>query len=461
MEKEKIPRQINPAREVNERINDFNEVYLGFDEDKAIIEASRCLQCKKPKCQLEGCPLHNRIPEWIKLIKEKKFKEAAELTRTTSSMPEICSRVCPQNRLCEGACVLGVKQEPVAIGALERFVNDYIRKHNISIIPQKEKPTGKKVACIGSGPASLAVAEQLLPKGHSVTIFERWPRPGGVLIYGIPGFKIDRKIIEERIDLLKQLGAQFICNREIKSVDELFDSGFDAVFIGIGASKGSIPKIEGVELENIYQATEFLVRANLPSFYLPQNMQKKIDVKDKQVFVMGGGDTAMDCARTAIRLKAKDVKVVYRRDEENMPGSKKEVKAAKEEGVEFIFLTAPVKFIGKDNKIVAVECVKMQLGEPDSSGRRKPIEIKGSNFNIPTDIVVLAFGYEIEQDLLKSSNIKVNNWGGIVVDPSTFATNRKGVFAGGDCVNGADLVVTATANGRIAANSIHNYLLSI
>lgn len=458
--KPKIPRQENPKISLEERKTSFKEIHKGFDLETAKLEAKRCLQCKKPPCKDKGCPLHNRIPEWIKLIEDGKIMEAAALSRTTSNLPFVCGRVCPQEWLCEGACVVGVRDKPVAIGALERFCNDYaIAKGNLPLAEMKPK-TGKKIAVIGSGPSGLAVAEQLTANGHEVVVYERLPKAGGVLVYGIPTFKLPRKVVDEHTNRLRQLGVKFECGKKIDSVGTLLKDGFNAVFIGIGASKGTSPNIEGIKLPGIIQSTDYLLRSNIAKEDLPKEMLEPIDVKSSCVTVFGGGNTAIDCLKTAIRKGANRVLCIYRRDEANMPASKKEIAEAKEEGVEFQFLTAPVRFIpDKHGKFAEVEYIKMELGEADASGRRKPVPIKGSNYIEACSLAVLAFGYEVEQDIVNNlPELKIDKYCNILINKETGGTTIKGVFAAGDCAHGADLVVTAVAEARKAAEGIHRYL---
>ncbi|MBI4640281.1 MAG: NADPH-dependent glutamate synthase [Candidatus Tectomicrobia bacterium] len=456
-----IPRQPIPKIEMEKRLETFEEVFLPYDTERALIEADRCINCKQPKCE-EACPLHNHIEGWISFIQQGKFMEAAALSRETSSMPEICGRLCPQERLCEGACVVGIKYEPVAIGALERFVNDYAEAHGGLPDPPKAHPTGKKVAIVGSGPAGMACADQLLQKGHEVTLFESWPKPSGILIYGIPNFKMDKSVAEKQIERLERMGAKFICNTTIGKDLTLEDLSreFDAIFLGIGAGVGKGLNVEGEEFEGVYKATPFLVRQNLEEEYLPEDLGGKIELKRKKVVVLGGGDTAMDCVRTAIRMSPESVICVYRRDEMNMPGSRKEVDAAKDEGVQFLFFTAPVKLLGdQTGHLKGIECIRMELGDPDPSGRRRPLPVPDSNFVVEADIAVLALGYDADPVIPEQAkDLKTDRWGLIVIDRETGETSIPGVFAGGDDVNGADLIVTAVRDGRKAADGINLYL---
>lgn len=449
-------------RPAEERVRDFREIYLQYAAEEAVmLEAQRCLECKEPSCE-SACPLGNRIREWLRLASEGKFLEAAAVSRETSNMPEICGRVCPQDRLCEEGCILARKGEPASIGAIERFINEYAFR--VEGLPRIDlpAPSGFGVAIVGSGPAGLACADELAKMGHQVTVFEAWPAPGGLLVYGIPGFKLEKHVVERRIRYLETLGVRFVCNTRIgveRSLDDLFRGGYHAVFLGTGSQKAKNPHIEGDQLAGVLEALPFLIRTNTEPRILPPGFPARDDLTGRRVVVLGGGDTAMDCLRTAVRLGAAKVTCVYRRDEENMPGSRREVKSAKEEGVEFHWLTAPVKFIGDEHgKVQAIECVQMVLGEPDKDGRRKPVEVKGSNYLIDADLVIMAFGFDaspVEGE--DASKLKTNKWGNYEVDRVKM-TSWPGVFAGGDIVRGADLVVTAIKDGRDAARGIDEYL---
>jgi glutamate synthase (NADPH/NADH) small chain len=436
---------------LEERKTTFKEVHLGFNEEEAVAEASRCLNCKVPRCSQKGCPMHNLIPQWIALAKERKFMEAAELSRTTSPIPEICSRICPHDRLCEGNCVLGVKGEAVAIGALERFINDYAFSRGDIPIPVGPR-TGKKVAIIGGGPAGMAVAEQMVRKGHEATIYDSMPLPGGLIANGLPGFKIDAAVVDRRWKLLEKAGVKFLPGMKVPekiTVDRLLDGMHDAVFVAVGAWISAAPKIEGMQAKGVMAALDYL-RAT----------EAELPVRGKPVLVLGGGDTAMDCARVAIRRGATRAIVAYRRDEANMPGSKKEVKAAKEEGVEFNVLISPNKFIADANgNLKSIEFQQMELGEPDAEGRRSPKAVPGKTLEYPAEIAVLAFGFKVDYKLVADAmGLKTDKWGNILINPETGATTRTGVFAAGDCTNGADLASTAVAVGRKAAAGIDKYL---
>ncbi len=461
-----------PKQDAEARKRNFDETYLGFDLNAARIEASRCIQCPSAPCQ-EACPVANDIPGSFALLEVGDIIGAANIFRETSNLPEMCGRLCPQEKLCEGACVVGfairtdgTSEPPVTIGKLEAFATDYQRQQLGGYPLPKYPPeaTGRKVAVIGSGPAGLAVAEDLALKGHTPTVYEYWPEPGGVLIYGIPNFKMRKAIVDEYLAYLGKLGVTFVCNtyvgRDI-TLDSLFADGFEAVFLGTGAGVGNEMEIEGENLKGVHKATDFLVRGNLTAEQLPEHLREPLPAVTNMV-VIGGGDTAMDCVRTAIRLGAETVTCVYRRTEAEMLGRGEERKNAREEGVVFEMLTLPTRIIGDgDGKVTSVECQKMELGEPDESGRRRPIPVKGSEYLLPADTVAIAIGYGADPIVPTStSGIKADRKALIQVDRSG-RTSRPGVFAGGDNVNGADLVVTALADGRRAADAIHNYLVGL
>lgn len=450
-----IPRINPPKRPAAERVNDYCEITHLFDEHTVREQACRCLNCPKPLC-VEGCPLHNRIPEWLALTAEGLFLEAAAISRTTSNMPEICSRVCPQERLCEGACILNARSEPVAIGAVEKFINEYAFAHGYAepLIPQ---PNGFRVAIVGSGPAGLACADELAKLGYQVTVFEAQKTCGGLLVNGIPGFKLEKEVVERRIDVLRRRGIRFRPRVKISrdiSFAEL-RAGFDAVFLGVGAQKAKAAEIPGEQLPGVHPAIPFLIQYNAPHSFEGDG----IDVRGKRVAVLGGGDTAMDCLRTSLRAGAAEAVCIYRRDLANMPGSRKEYYNAVEEGARFEFLTNPVSIEG-DQHVSGIRCVRMALGEPDAQGRRKPIQVPGSEFLVEADVVLVAYGFDPEPPpKFGAENLATDRWGGFVVDARQM-TSIAGVFAGGDSSRGASLVVHAVRDGRVAARGIDLYLQS-
>lgn len=444
------------------RARNFEEVPFGYTTEEAIAEASRCLACKKPGCR-EGCPVEVLIPDFIGLIKEGKFKEAAAKVKEKNALPAVCGRVCPQEIQCESLCILGKKGEPVAIGNLERFAADYEAANFEIAVPEKPKQTGRKIAIIGSGPAGLTCAADLLMSGHQVTIFEALHKSGGVLSYGIPEFRLPKAIVDREVEYIKKLGAEVVVNAvvgKLFTVDELLnDKGYDAVFIGTGAGLPLFLGIPGENLNGIYSANEFLTRANLMKAYRFPEYDTPIRV-GKNVAVFGGGNVAMDSARVALRLGAEKVYLVYRRSEAEMPARKAEVHHAHEEGIIFTLLTNPLRFIddGKGN-VSAVECIKMELGEPDASGRRKPIPIKGSEFTLDIDVGIISLGTRSNPLLLKTlQDLKLSKKSYIVADENTGMTSKKGVFAGGDIVTGSATVILAMGAGRKAATAINDYL---
>jgi glutamate synthase (NADPH/NADH) small chain len=444
------------------RAKNFMEVPYGYTPEEAVEEASRCLSCLRPACRT-GCPVSVDIPSFIKLIKEGKFIEAAWKIKEENALPAVCGRVCPQETQCESLCVLGKKGEPVAVGNLERFVADYERGKGKVLVPEKPKPTGRKVAVIGSGPGGLACAADLIKAGHQVTLFEALHKPGGVLIYGIPEFRLPKIIIEKEVEYIKSLGVEVVTNTvigKIFSVDELLgEHGYDACFIATGAGLPIFLGIPGENLNGVYSANEFLTRANLMKAYLFPEYDTPIK-KGKRVAVFGGGNVAMDSARVALRLGAEKVFLIYRRSEEEMPARKAERHHAREEGVEFLLLTSPVRFIddGKGN-VCGVECLKMELGEPDQSGRRKPLPVKGSEFRIEIDVAIPAIGARSNPLLTKSiPDLLLDGRGYIVADHETGMTSKEGVFAGGDIITGSATVILAMGAGRKAAKAINEYL---
>lgn len=448
-------------RPAQERICDFEDVVISLDPERAIYEASRCIHCPDPAPCVVACPVSNDIPSAMWLIEQGDFLAAAKLYRQSSSMPEICSRVCPQDELCQGSCVHSKKQQPIMTGALEAFVTAYERA-TVGVEIPVGAPTGRRVAVIGAGPAGLACAEQLVQRGHRVTIFDANPSPGGLLTYGIPNFKLPKAVVADRCDDLARAGVTFVPNTRIgkeRTIDDLLAEGFDAVFVGVGTGIDAPMKAEGVDLPGVYQATEFLMRANTCPEMLPEDMQRPLRIGQK-VVVIGGGDTASDCLRTALRMGAGEVTCLYRRTENEMPGGVKDRHMAMEEGASYQFLTQPVKFIaGEDGRLAAVECLRMELGEPDSSGRRRPMPVEGSNFIVQADTAILSLGYWPDPLLGETTpGLETHNYGLIVSDPITGATTRPGIYAGGDAVTGPKLVVTAVAAGRAAAEAIDRYL---
>lgn len=459
--KEKIPRQEMPKQNPAERIRNFNEVALGFTEENALKEASRCLQCPKPFC-VEGCPVNINIPAFIKLIKEGKFVDAVKKIKEDNALPAICGRVCPQEEQCEKKCVIGLKGEPVAIGRLERFAADYEASKGIVDIPVIGKENNIKVAVVGSGPGGLTCAADLRRMGYTVTIFEALHKPGGVLIYGIPEFRLPKKIVEREVDFLRKMGVDVQVNVVVGktiSLKEIFDSGYKAIFLGLGAGLPKFMNIEGENLLGIYSANEFLTRTNLLKAYLFPEYDTPIKV-GKRVAVVGGGNVAMDAVRSSLRHGAEEAIIIYRRSREEMPAREEEVENAEEEGVKFHFLVNPKRFIGDENGFVkGVQLIKMELGEPDASGRRRPIEIPGSEFILDVDTVIIAIGAGPNPLLLQETpEIRRNKWGYIDADFSTGKTSMKGVFAGGDIVTGEATVIEAMGFGRRAAKAIDEFI---
>ena len=455
MEKKKTPM---PEQEPKERIKNFNEVALGYDEEDAVKEAGRCLACKKPVC-VKGCPVEIDIPSFISFIKERKFDEAISKIKEKNSLPAICGRVCPQETQCEELCVSGKKGEPVAIGRLERFAADWERKKGVKP-PQKVAPTGKKIAVIGSGPAGLTCAADLAKLGHSVTVFESLHKTGGVLMYGIPEFRMPKTVVEAEIDYVKHLGVEIYPDMVVgKSigVDEL-RKDFDAVFIGTGAGLPMFMHIPGENLNGVYSANEFLTRVNLMNAYRFPEYDTPVRV-GKRVAVVGAGNVAMDSARTALRLGAEESLIVYRRSEKEMPARKEEVEHAKEEGGKFMLLTNPVKIFGDEQGFVKkMECIQMKLGEPDESGRRKPVPVKGSEFTMDVDTVIVAIGQSPNPLVPKTmKGLEVGKHGNIIADDDG-RTSVKGVFAGGDIATGAATVISAMGMGKKAATTIDRYI---
>ena len=460
-----LGQQNPPKRDKDDRKEDFNEIYKEFINEKAKTQSSRCSQCGVPFCQIH-CPLSNNIPDWLKLTAEGRLEEAYQLSQSTNNMPEVCGRICPQDRLCEGNCVIEQSGHgTVTIGSVEKYITDTAWEKGWVKPIKFKKELKQSVGIIGAGPAGLACAEELRKSGYQVTIYDRYDRPGGLLIYGIPNFKLEKFVVERRTKLLQESGIKFVQNFEVgkdKTLDELRGK-HDAMLIATGVYKAKEIDVPGQDLKNIFPAMEFLTASN------KKGLGDKVEIFDngtlnaeeKNVVVIGGGDTAMDCVRTAVRQKAKSVKCLYRRDRENMPGSAREVKNAIEEGVEFIWLSSPKKFLGQNN-VEEVEVSKMKLGEPDSSGRKKPIIEKGSEFKLPADLVIRSLGFDPENlpKLFNANDLIVSKWGTIKIELETMQTNIEGVFAAGDIVRGASLVVWAIKDGRDAAVQIEKYLRS-
>ncbi|KLU61363.1 glutamate synthase [NADPH] small chain [Peptococcaceae bacterium CEB3] len=456
----KIPRHDMPCQDPAVRAHNFDEVALGYTEEMAVEEAKRCLQCKKPTCR-SGCPVEVLIPDFIKQVAEGDFLAAAVTLKEKNSLPAVCGRVCPQESQCESQCILGKKGEPVAIGRLERFVADYEIKFGESHA-EKPAPTGKKVAIIGGGPSGLACAGDLAKAGHGVTVFEALHVAGGVLMYGIPQFRLPKEIVQTEINNLKKMGVEIRTDEvvgKITSVDELMASGYDAVFIGTGAGLPYFMGIPGENLLGVYSANEFLTRTNLMKGYKFPEYATPIKV-GKKVAVLGAGNVAMDGARTSLRLGAEEVSIVYRRSREEMPARAEEAHHAEEEGINFRLLTNPVALHGDEKGWVkSMTCLRYELGEPDASGRRSPVPIPGSEFELEVDTVVVAIGQGPNPLVTKSTpGLELNRRGNIVADPETLATSKRGVFAGGDIVTGAATVILAMGAGKKAAASIDEYL---
>jgi glutamate synthase (NADPH/NADH) small chain len=457
----KKSRQAMPEQDPKVRARNFEEVPLGYTPKMAVTEAGRCLQCKNPLC-VQGCPVGVDIPAFIKHIADENFDQAIGKIWERNSLPAVCGRVCPQEIQCEGNCILSRKGEAVAIGNLERFAADWERAQQVCELPQREKSTGKKVAVVGSGPSGLTVAGDLILKGHEVTIFEAFHKPGGVLVYGIPEFRLPKDIVASEVSCLQAQGVKIECDVVVgrtETVDELFEMGFDAVYLGVGAGLPRFMDIPGENLVGVLSANEYLTRANLMKAYLFPQVDTPIP-QGKNVVVLGGGNVAMDSARTAMRLGADKVSIVYRRSRAEMPARSAEIHHAEEEGLHFELLSNPVRYIGDDKgRLRGVECVRMELGEPDSSGRRRPVVVPGSEFVIDCDLAIVAIGSGANPLLTRSTpDLPLGRNGYILANPMTGKTGKKAVWAGGDIVTGAATVILAMGAGRKAADSIHEFL---
>ena len=456
-----------PVQAPEVRAHNFEEVALGYDEETALAEAQRCLNCKNQPC-VEGCPVNIHIPEFIARVKEGKYEEAYQMINLTSSLPAVCGRVCPQERQCESKCTMGIRFEPVGIGRLERFVADY---HNAleDVVIEKPESNGHKVAVVGSGPSGLTCAGDLAKKGYEVTVFEALHRAGGVLVYGIPEFRLPKRIVAKEIDALKKLGVDVQTNVVIGktlTIEELFEMGYEAVFVGSGAGLPNFMNIPGESYKGVYSANEFLTRSNLMKAY--ENDPVTPIMKGGKVAVVGGGNVARDAARTALRLGADKVYIVYRRSLEELPARKEEVEHAMEEGIDFRLLNNPVEILGYNNPedprdpkngfVTGMKCIQMELGEPDQSGRRRPVEIPDSEFVLDVDTVIMAIGTS-PNPLIKNTTegLEVNKKGGIIINEDAM-TSKDGVFAGGDAVTGAATVISAMGAGKLAARGIDEYL---
>jgi len=463
-ERMKIPRQAMPEQEASARARNFGEVNLGLEIVAAETEAQRCLSCADPKC-VAGCPVGVKIKDFVELVLEGEYLKAAAKIREDNVLPAVTGRVCPQENQCEGACIMGKRFSSLAIGNLERFVADFERQSGQIGLPERAPSTGKKVAIVGSGPAGLSCAGDLALQGHDVTVFEALHEIGGVLLYGIPEFRLPKEIVRGEIENMKKMGIDFQTNVVVgKSVtiDELFDEeAFDAVFIATGAGLPQFLNIPGEHFGGVYSANEFLTRVNLMKAYDTEHYDQPVyDCRDRKVAVVGGGNTAMDSVRSAMRLGAKNAYIIYRRGEEEMPARKEEVHHAKDEGVEFLNLHNPIEFIGDERGVLkAVKLIKMELGEADESGRRRPRAIEGSEFEMPLDVAIIAVGTGANPLVQTTTpDMATNKWGYIVADEETLRTNKRGVFAGGDIVSGAATVILAMGAGRTAARSINDFL---
>jgi glutamate synthase (NADPH/NADH) small chain len=461
-ERMKIPRQVMPTQDPMERIKNFNEVALGFDADLAVAEAERCLSCKKPKC-IDGCPVGIDIPAFVVAMQDARFEDALAIVKKDNTLPAICGRVCPQEDQCEKVCVTGKKAEPVAIGRLERYVADWEMARGETSMPEQAPPTGFRVAIVGSGPAGLACAADLAIRGHEVSILEALHKPGGVLVYGIPEFRLPKRIVQEEIYNLEKLGVEIRCNFVVgktASVQELFEEyNYDAVFVGTGAGLPYFMGIPGENYIGVLSANEFLTRVNLMKGFAFPDFDTPVRIGNR-VAVVGSGNVAMDCLRTAKRLGAEQVVCLYRRTRAESPARLEELEHAEEEDIDFRWLNAPVEIYGNEEGLVTgVRVIKMELGEPDDSGRRRPVPIEGSEYDIELDNVIMGIGQGPNPLVTQSTEgLELNRWGNIVVNEETMMTSIPGVFAGGDIVTGAATVILAMGAGKKAGQGIDDYL---
>lgn len=450
-----------PEQDAKKRAHNFNEVALGYSAKQAVEEAEKCMQCRNPKC-ISGCPVEVPIKEFVELVKEGKFMEAAAKIKETNSLPAICGRVCPQETQCEASCIYGIRNEAIAIGRLERFVADYAREHG-EPLPELPPKIGKKIAVIGAGPAGLTCAGDLINMGYEVTIFEAFHKPGGVLVYGIPEFRLPKDIVMAEVEFLEKLGVAVKLNHvigKIRTIEELMEvDGYEAVFIGSGAGAPNFMPIDGMNLINVFSANEFLTRVNLMKAYEFPDFDTPVKI-GKRVAVIGGGNVAMDAARTSLRLGAEEVIIVYRRARDQLPARLEEVHHAEEEGVKFNFLVNPIEVLGDEKGFVkGMRCIRMELGEPDASGRQRPEPIEGSEFDFDVDMVIVAIGNSPNPIIPETTpGLKISKWGTIEIDEETGMTAVQGVFAGGDIVTGAATVISAMGAGKRAARGIHTYL---
>ncbi len=452
-----------PEQEPVERAGNFEEVPLGYPPETAMLEATRCIQCKDPRC-VAGCPVGIDIPGFILAIEEGDFARSIRILKESNALPAICGRVCPQEDQCEILCITGVKGEPVAVGRLERFAADWEMAQPETVLPEVDEPTGKKIAIVGAGPAGLTVAGDLIVKGHEVTIFEALHKPGGVLVYGIPEFRLPKEIVYYEIENLEKMGVKIIYNmvigKTLTVMDLLEDEGYDSVFLGVGAGLPWFMDIPGENLNGVYSANEYLTRANLMKAYLFPKYDTPL-VTGKKVAVIGGGNVAMDAARTALRMGAKEVTVVYRRSRKEMPARIEEIHHAEEEGIIFELLVNPARIIGNDDGwVTGMECIRMELGEPDDSGRRRPIPIKGSEFIVDAETVIVSVGTGANPLLTKSTpGLDLNKWDYVEINEKTGETSLPGVYAGGDIVRGAATVILAMGDGRVASRAMHAHMM--